>query len=70
MLTLIAAAQRVTPRVDLVTFPLLFLTGFTFASAFLQRFTEVVTAVLKGAKSKGLIDVLLERIASEKQPDR
>jgi hypothetical protein len=46
---------------DLIVFPLLFLTGFTFLSAFLGKFSEALVALLKGNK-KGLVDSLLDQI--------
>lgn len=46
---------------DLIVFPLLFLTGFTFLSAFLGKFSEALVVTLKG-NQKGLVDSLLDQI--------
>lgn len=43
---------------DLVTFPILFLTGFTLFSAFIGKLIEAVTAGMWSSKKKSILDAL------------
>jgi hypothetical protein len=45
----------------LIVFPLLFLTGFTFLSAFLGKFSEAIVSLLRG-QNKGLVETLLDQM--------
>jgi len=50
---------------DLLSFPLLFLVGFTLASAFLQKFSELIS-VLFGKKS--VVKELVEQLKKTETP--